>query len=119
MSAPYDWPSSSELLEAVREFLESEVLEATEGRLRFHVRVAANVVAIVERELALGAQHAYSRAERLARLGVASEAELAEAIRRGALDDRMGEVREVVRDTVADKLDVSNPSYRDAQSSQS
>ena len=41
-----------ELLEAVREFLTNDVMPSTDGRVSFHARVAANVVAIVERELA-------------------------------------------------------------------
>ncbi|HVM53352.1 MAG TPA: phosphotransferase [Acidimicrobiales bacterium] len=45
-------PTARELLEALREFLTDDVMVHTEGRLQFHARVAANVVAIVERELA-------------------------------------------------------------------
>jgi hypothetical protein len=108
---PHDIPSAAELLDAVREFLEDDVLPAVEGRVRFHVRVAANVVAMVGRELALGPRQAREHAARLERLGVADEAELAEAIRSGALDARLEEVREVVRATVADKLAVANPGY--------
>ena len=46
---PHDAPSLVQLLEAVGEFLESDVLAATEGRVRFHARVAANVVAMAAR----------------------------------------------------------------------
>ena len=46
-----DRPSVSELLRAVREFLEDDLVPALEGRRRFHALVAANVLAIVEREL--------------------------------------------------------------------
>ena len=109
---PHDVPSPVQLLDAVREFLESDVLLATEGRVRFHVRVAANVVAMVCRELELGAKLAVAHSGRLAGLGVASETELAAAIRSGALKDRLGEVSDVVRATVADKLAVANPRYR-------
>ena len=109
--APHDVPSASELLDAVREFLEAELLPAAEGRLRFHLRVAANVLRMVDREMGLGAGHAAAHAARLAPLGVRSEAELAAAIRSGALDDRADEVRAVVRATVADKLAVANPGY--------
>lgn len=108
---PHDVPSAAELLDAVREFLESEVVPATEGRVRFHVRVAGNVVGMAARELALGPTHAAAHAARLATLGVRSEAELAAAIRSGALDGRSAEVRAVVRATVADKLSVANPQY--------
>jgi hypothetical protein len=99
------------LLDAVREFLESEVLPVVEGRVRFHVRVATNVVAMVARELVLGPGHADEHAARLAGLGVADEAQLAEAIRSGSLDERRNEVIAAVRATVAAKLAVANPAY--------
>jgi hypothetical protein len=111
--APHDVPTAAQLVEAVREFLEGDVSAATEGRVRFHARVAANVCAIVERELALGPAQAEAWATRLADLGVADEAELAAAIRRGDLDDRYDEVAAAVRATVRDKLLVANPKYLD------
>ena len=52
--APYGRPTASELLEAVREFLQGAVLPQTSGQLSFHARVAANAVAIVLRELNAG-----------------------------------------------------------------
>jgi hypothetical protein len=109
----HDAPGAAELVEAVREFLEGDVAEATEGRVRFHARVAANVCAIVERELRLGADQAAAHVRRLAALGVADEAELAAAIRRGDLDDRWDETAAAVRATVRDKLLVANPGYLD------
>jgi aminoglycoside phosphotransferase (APT) family kinase protein len=54
LPAPYGRPSSSELLDAVRDFLTSQVMPATTGQLSFHARVAANALAIVARELELG-----------------------------------------------------------------
>ena len=44
----------AKLLDAVREFLTDQVMPATAGQLAFHARVAANVLAIVARELELG-----------------------------------------------------------------
>ena len=108
---PHDLPSASELLEAVREFLDAEVVPSADGRLKFHARVAANVVAMVARELVLGARQEADHAARLAGLGVRDEAELAEAIRSGALEGRRDEVRAVVAATVADKLAVAHPGY--------
>lgn len=46
-----DRPSAVELLGAVRHFLEEEVVGALEGPRRYHARVAANVLAIVAREI--------------------------------------------------------------------
>ncbi len=49
---PYGRPTAREMLEAVRSFLTDDVMAATSGRLSFHARVAANMIATVERELA-------------------------------------------------------------------
>ena len=114
MSEPHDVPTVAELVEAVREFVESDVMEATEGRVRFHARVAVNVLRMVERELTLGEAQASVHREALAGLGVADEAELAAAIRAGTLDDRRAEVVEVLRQTVRAKLEVANPRYLEA-----
>jgi Domain of unknown function (DUF6285) len=110
---PHDAPSTAQLVEAVREWLERDVMQATEGRLRFHTRVAINMLGMVERELELGPEMAAAHRARLDRLGVADDAELAARIRRGELDDRTAEVREVLRATVIDKLRVANPKYLD------
>jgi GNAT superfamily N-acetyltransferase len=108
---PHDAPSAAALTEAVREFLERDVMSATEGRVRFHARVAINVLGMIERELELGPTQARAHAAALARLGLSSEAELAAAIRAGALDDRLEEVTALVRETVEAKLLVANPRY--------
>ena len=113
MGAPHDVPTAEQLLEAVREWLERDVMPAVDGRLRFHARVAVNVLAIVERELALGPAQAEAHRARLSALGVADEAELAARIRAGDLDDRLDEVKDLVWATVRDKLAVANPRYLD------
>lgn len=46
-----DRPTAVELLTAVRTFLETELLPGLEGRRRFHTLVAANLLAVVAREL--------------------------------------------------------------------
>jgi hypothetical protein len=52
---PHGRPTASELLDAVREYLTDQVMPATTGQLAWHARVAANALAIVARELELGA----------------------------------------------------------------
>lgn len=111
MALPHDAPTMTQLIESVREWLESDVMAATDGRLRFHARVAVNILAMVERELDLGAEQHAAHRRRLDALGMSSDRELAEAIRSGALDDRLGEVREFVRASVVDKVNVANPGY--------
>ncbi len=111
MTAPHDRPTAAELVEAVREFLERDVMAATEGRVQFHARVAVNVLGMVQRELEDGESMATAHAARLAALGFGDEAALAAAIRDGSLDDRYEEVKATVWDTVRDKLRVANPRY--------
>ena len=91
--------------------MERDVSAATDGRVRFHVRVAANALAMVERELAFGSEQEKAHLARLARLGVESDAELAAAIRAGEFDARSEELLAALADAVADKLSVANPRY--------
>jgi aminoglycoside phosphotransferase (APT) family kinase protein len=107
----YGRPTARELVEAVREWVEGDVRDATDGRVSFHTRVAANALHMVERELALGPEHRRRHAEGLARLGCASDEELADRIREGALDDREEEVRQVLASMVRAKLEVANPRW--------
>lgn len=124
-----DRPTVQELLAAVRGFLEQEVVGALDGPRRFHALVAANVLAIAERELAgeeasllaewrrLVALLGSSPGEPPARLDALrtavrdATAVLVERIRGGAADAGPfhAAVRAHVRETVEDKLRVANP----------
>lgn len=108
---PHDAPTASQLLEAVREWIERDVVQGSSGRLSFHARVAANMLAIVERELELGSGQALRHAERLSQLGCESDHQLATAISNGQMNDRQDLVRSLVRASVVDKLRVANPGY--------
>jgi hypothetical protein len=111
VAAPHDAPTAAELLESVREWLDRDVIPSTDGRLRFHARVAANVLGMVEREIELGPGQDLTHRERLSHLGVTDDAELAAAIRRGEFVDRGVELRTALTESVLDKLAVANPSY--------
>jgi hypothetical protein len=99
--AMMDRPTVAELVEAVREFLERDVMAATEGRVQFHTRVAINALGIVQRELEHGPGSTTVEEERA----------LAAEIRSGALDGRLHDVRQRVRASVREKLLVANPGY--------
>lgn len=105
----HDAPSAAELVTAVREFLESDVMPAVEGRVRFHTRVAINVLGMVAREIELGPAQAAEHAARLAELGVADEAELAAAVRAGSCDETA--LVAALTAAVRAKLEVANPAY--------
>ena len=124
-----DHPTYSDLLDAVRHFLETDVVPALEGPKKFHARVAANVLAIVRRELQsedvqlsaewvrldalLGTEPLPAeRAARRQRLAERTEA-LCARIREGDADNEpwRAAVLAHVRQTVIDKLAVANPKY--------
>jgi len=112
-----DRPTAAQLVTAVREFLERDVMAATEGRVNFHTRVAVNVLNTVARELDLGDGFAAAERQRAAALlghhgeADALERELAAAVRSGELDNRADAVRAHVRATVREKLLIANPGY--------
>jgi Domain of unknown function (DUF6285) len=126
-----DRPTALELLAAVRGFLEDDLGPVLEGRRRFHALVAANVLRIVERELAGEEEQLARQWDRLAALlGVDAsskplalstlrtavwelETRLAERIRAGDADaaEFADRVRAHVRTTVVEKLAVANPRF--------
>jgi Domain of unknown function (DUF6285) len=112
-----DRPTAAELTEAIREFLEQDVMSSVEGRVRFHTRVAINALGMLEREMRLGPELDAAERERLAALlGLDTDLrsltiELARRIRDGSLDDRRDEVLSAVRESVRAKLLVANPDY--------
>jgi aminoglycoside phosphotransferase (APT) family kinase protein len=104
VGGPHDRPTATELVEAVREWVGGLPLD---GRDAFLARVATRVLGTVERELALGQPLADAHRERLRRLAMSSDAELAAAIRAG---EESTDVTRAVRDLVVDKLRVADPS---------
>jgi len=125
-----DRPNAIELMAAVRGFLEADVVPSLTGRRRFHALVAANVLAIVERELTREEERLVDEWRRLARLldvttdppprlelvrrGVRElDEQLTDRIRAGEADsgDFADRVRAHLRATVLEKLRVANPKY--------
>jgi hypothetical protein len=123
-----DRPSAVELLRAVEGFLEREVVPGLAGPRQFHARVAANVVAMVAREIETEEAHLAGEWERLGELlGDAAAAPVArEDLRRGVLARNAALVARIrsgdadagpwrarllahLRRTVAQKLEVSRP----------
>ena len=121
-----DRPTAGELAEAVREFLEEEILpELEDSRARFRTQVAMNALSILERELEQEESLLQAEHERLTRLlgedhatpGSLEELrgqvlelnrDLAGRIRSGEVPDS---TLELLRETTADKLRVASPKY--------
>jgi hypothetical protein len=116
-----DRPTTTELADAVRGFLESEVLPALQDpRLRFRALVAVNALGILRRDLEIGAQLAGQEVELLESLlgmhtagnlqerAQALNAELSKRIRRGEPPSGTLEVLRRIADL---KLKISSPRY--------
>jgi aminoglycoside phosphotransferase (APT) family kinase protein len=110
---PHDVPTASELLEAVRGYLDETARPLLEGRPAFHARVASNALAMVQRQWEFGAGQAAAHAERLKQLGFTDDRSLAASIREGALVGREDGLWEALTVAAHDKLRVANPTYAD------
>ncbi|HMK64927.1 MAG TPA: DUF6285 domain-containing protein [Thermodesulfobacteriota bacterium] len=123
-----DRPSREEFLVGIARFLETDVVPALGEPLRFHTRVAANLLKIIERELHLEGSHLQKEAEGLrALLSRSSTApgstmdlkqeiremnqELCRRIREGQADQSPWgqEVFQHLKRTVIQKLEIANP----------
>jgi hypothetical protein len=122
-----DRPTSPELLDALAAMLFTQVREWVPRERRFQVLVAANLCAVIARELRAGAEPSVEDA-RLFRelLGVEGDdparedaeraareaaAELAQRIRAGDCDDDLERVAARLREHVRRKLEIARPGY--------
>ncbi len=104
-------PRPDELAGALSSFLRNNVQPVLQGGLGFHVRVAANVASMLEREGRAGATQRARHRDRLAALGVDDDAALAAGIRAGDFDDRLAEVAASLAVSTAERLAVVNPRW--------
>jgi hypothetical protein len=126
----YDRPTASELIDAVRGHLETQIIPAVkgDGKLYFQTLVAINVLRVVERELKLAPDHALAEWARLNHLEGAMEmpsdyravvaglhernAQLCTNIRAGRYDGENTQVLfEHLVATSIEQLHVANPKY--------
>ncbi|MGH2957250.1 MAG: DUF6285 domain-containing protein [Solirubrobacterales bacterium] len=127
-----DRPAAPELLEAVAEYLFSELRPEVPREQRFKVLVAANLCAVVARELRAG--EAPDRADlelfnellgksgevprdpdALAERARDSAAELSRRLRAGDFDDRIEALAPRLAEHVRRKLEVARPGYAGPQ----
>jgi len=107
----YGRPTLGELVAAVRQSLADAATGQGPAVSGYGARVAANVLAIVERELTRGPADQRGYAEVLARLGAADETALAAEIRAGRRDHQLAEIAAEFRAVVATRLAVAHPGY--------
>lgn len=114
-------PSSDELVDAVRGFLETRVARELEGRSAFHAQVAIRALEIVLREAKAGAAVTLAATERLRGLiGEAARAiplqvwerELCRMIQSGEISLDAAALGEHLWETTAAQLAIDQPKYR-------
>jgi hypothetical protein len=123
-----DRPTASELLDALAEYLFGELRPEVPREQRFKVLVAANVCAVVAREIRAGEGPSREDLalfrELLGQRGAlpddpealtaetrAAAEELARRLRAGELDDRLDELAPKLAEQVRRKLDIARPGY--------
>lgn len=116
-----DRPTAAELLSAIADLLREEVtpvLDKVKPRLGFQMRVAANSLAILEREARLGPAADAREHERLVKLlgrdGTLDELnrELARQLRDGTRDERDVMLMAHLEATIAGKIAIANPRWK-------
>jgi len=106
----YGSPTAPELLVAVEHFLRHELGDLP-AFTAFHARVAANVVAMVTRQLVAGGAPHDQMVASYDRLGARSEEELAAAVRDLSVEATAAVLRPVIEPVVRARLAVANPAY--------
>jgi hypothetical protein len=114
---PTDRPNAAELLQAVQQHLTDNVAPLLTGQPAFHLRVATNALAIVERTLEHGGVMDAAELEGLKTLlNTKGDLDslnrmLAGQIRDGSLDLNQAQLLAHLRQTSEDKLALANPRY--------
>jgi hypothetical protein len=112
-----DQPTIRELVEAVRDFLETRAMPELKGHTAFHARVAANALGIVTRELERAARAGEEEVARLKTLlghdGTLEDLnrELCRRVRSGDISLETPGLAEHLENTTRDKVAIDQPNY--------
>ena len=114
---PLSQPSATELMDAIREHLDQELRPKLSGKEAYDIRVASNLLTILQRELELGpgaVARAQSRLTDLLHLQAGLDelnTALSDRIRERELDPGNEDLLAHLRQTALDKLSIDNPRY--------
>ena len=115
-----DRPAAAELLDSVAEYLFAELRPEVPREQRFKVLVAANVCAVVAREIRAGEEPDRKDLELFNELlgeqlddARSAAAELSRRLRAGELDDRIDELAPRLEEHVRRQLEIARPGYEE------
>lgn len=114
---PSSFPDAPTLLRAAIRYLEEELMPSLTGYHRFKTRVTCNVLSMLRRELERREANAQREHARLVRLvghggdAVALNLELSDRIRAGTTAIVDPALREHVRESLRETLEINNPRW--------
>jgi hypothetical protein len=121
MNALFKHPTAAELIKAVIEQLESELLPSLQGEQTFHLRISINALRMVGRELDEGAQ--LIKQDEIALQNLVGDANtkrnaeesaalLIEKIKLGELSENDADLMDYLFSHTQRRLKIDNPRYR-------
>ncbi len=110
----FDRPTSSELIKAVIDFLETKIKQELPAHLAFKIRITNNVLGMVQREIDQGEQLSEEVIEVMSNLINSDEAttkKLSDLIKNGDLDLTDIKLKELLVLLSKNKIAIDNPNY--------
>ncbi|HJL95402.1 MAG: hypothetical protein CMD53_04340 [Gammaproteobacteria bacterium] len=110
----FDRPTSSELIKAVIDFLETKIKHELPAHLAFKIRITNNVLGMVQREIDQGEQLSEEVIEVMSNLINSDEAttkKLSDLIKNGDLDLTDIKLKELLVLLSKNKIAIDNPNY--------
>lgn len=106
-----DAPPLNELITAVMEYLQTEIVPEAVGEKKRLATIAYSVLAVVDREYTLGYKLNTDYSRLLATLGVTDEEELARKIRNNEIDINSADLKKALRQITTMKLMIASPAF--------
>ena len=110
----FDRPTSSELIKAVMDFLDTKIKDELPPHLAFKLRITNNVLGMVQREIDQGEtlqQEVYDAMQSLMHSDELTTKKLSELIKDGKIDLKDEDLKDLLTILSKNKIAVDNPNY--------
>ena len=110
----FDRPTSSELIKAVMDFLDTKIKDELPPHLAFKLRITNNVLGMVQREIDLGEtlqQEVYDAMQNLINSEELTTENLSDLIKNGKIDLKNRDLEDLLVLLSKNKIAVDNPNY--------
>lgn len=110
----FDTPTSSELIKAVIDFLDTKIKDELPPHLAFKLRITNNVLGMIQREIDHGEtlhQEVYDAMQNLINSDELSTKSLSDLIKNGKIDLKDEDLKDLLVLLSKNKIAVDNPNY--------